>query len=140
MRWLLTITFFFYSCSLFARKADTQTLETTIAAFNKALVNKDSAALKQLMSDKLAYGHSNGWIQTKKEVISDLYNGKLTYKAINPADAQLTMEGNTVAARMNAEVEIVMDGKPLQLKLKILQIWIWKNRHWELFARQSVKI
>jgi hypothetical protein len=69
-----------------------------------------------------------------------LFNGKLNYKSISPADEQMVIEGNTASVRMNTVVDIVMEGKPLTLKLKVLQVWIWKNKHWELFARQSVKI
>lgn len=127
-----------YTC--FAKKADTESLPTAITAFDKALVNRDTVALKELLSDDLSYGHSNGWIETKRELISDLFNGKLIYKRILAEAPQWKAEGSTASARFTVDIDCVMDGKPLSFKLKVLQVWVWKNKHWELFARQSVPI
>ncbi|MCW3121371.1 MAG: hypothetical protein JWQ38_863 [Flavipsychrobacter sp.] len=140
MKALVTILFLFVSGSLFAQKADTKGLDKAIGDFDKALIARDSVALKRLLSDNILYGHSNGWIETKKELIADLYNGKLTYTSITPKIDSKTTEGNTVAVRSYAEIDCVMDGKPLSFKLKVLQVWAKKNGNWELFARQSVKM
>ena len=135
----------FAGVSVFAQKVDNKAiakaeLDKAINDFDKALIARDSVSLKHLLSDDLLYGHSNGWIENKKELIADLYNGKLIYKTISPKRENLITEGNTVAVRSYAEIDCVMDGKPLSFKLKVLQVWLWKNKHWELFARQSVKI
>ena len=114
-------------------------MDATVA-FDKALVARDSAELNKLLNEDLSYGHSNGWIESKKELVADLYNGKLTYKEIKSGDHQVKIEGATAYVRTNAEIDCVMEGKPLEFKLKVLQVWIWKNKHWELFARQSVKM
>jgi hypothetical protein len=50
------------------------------------------------------------------------------------------VEGKTASARMTVDVDVLMDGKPMSFKLKVLQVWVWKNKHWQLFARQSVKM
>lgn len=135
----------FAGISVFAQKVDNKAiakaeLEKAISDFDKALIARDSVALKHLLSNDLLYGHSNGWIENKKELIADLYNGKLIYKSINPKRESLVTEGNTVAVRSNTEIDCVMDGAALSFKLKVLQVWMWKNKHWELFARQSVKM
>jgi ketosteroid isomerase-like protein len=140
MRYIIFILLLFVSIGLYAQKPDLKVMDRAIADFDKALLNKDSVALNHLLSNNLFYGHSNGWVETKKELIADLFNGKLVYKTINPKEEQRTLEGNTAAVRSYAEIDCVMDGKPLSFKLKVLQVWIWKNKHWELFARQSVKI
>jgi hypothetical protein len=140
MRSAATILLLFISFGLFAQRQDIKGIETVVAAFDKALLSKDSAALNHLMNGRLSYGHSNGWVQTKRNVIDDLYSGKLVYQKINARAPEIEMEGNTAAARLQADVDVLLDGKPLQFKLKILQVWVWKNKHWELFARQSVKV
>ena len=139
MKYLVTILLLFVSIGTFAQKPDIKVLDKAIADFDKALINKDSAALKHLLGNDLTYGHSNGWVQTKKEIIADLFNGKLIYKTISAKEENRTIDGNSAAVRSVADIDCVMDGKPLSFKLKVLQVWIWKNKHWELFARQSVK-
>src|SRR4051812_7067196 len=100
MKYFFTILLFCFSGFVFAQKPDAKILRSAVAYFDRALVSKDSAALKQLLSDDLSYGHSNGWIQSKKDVIGDLYNGKLTYKAISPSEQTTAVNGNTASVRM----------------------------------------
>jgi uncharacterized protein DUF4440 len=135
-------TIFFVCLSVvgLAQKSETRMLNIEVAEFDRALINKDSVTLKRLLNNDLSYGHSNGWIQMKTDVIGDMYNGKLTYKAIESRQGDVRVEGNTAWVRIYSELEVVMEGKPLQLKLNVLQVWVWKNKHWELFARQSVKV
>src|SRR5438045_6531172 len=56
------------------------------ASLKNALLNKDSVALSNLISDEVSYGHTNGIIQTKKELIRAVMSGEQTYKSIVPSD------------------------------------------------------
>ena len=140
MKYVLVILSLLASVSAFAQKADSKSLTKAIADFDKALINKDSVVLSHLLNNDLQYGHSNGWIETKSDVIADLFNGKLNYKTIVPQSPEIKMEGNTAAVRTTSDIDVLLEGKPMTFKLKVLQVWVWKNKHWELFARQSVKI
>jgi ketosteroid isomerase-like protein len=134
----ILILLLFVSFGAFAQKeAD---LKNTVLALDKALIAKDSVALQGLLDDEVSYGHSNGWIETKRDVIHDLYNGKLTYKQIRQESQSVKVSGKVAYARYVAELDIEMNGKPIQLKLSVLQVWVWKNKHWTLFARQSTKV
>lgn len=139
MRYFITIAFFFISSAIFAQ-ADSIGLKKAVADFNKALIAKDSVALKKLVHDKITYGHSNGWIQSKSDIIDDLYSGKIVYNVIDQYFDNIVLEGNTASVRETANINVEMAGKPLQFKLKILQVWVWKKKGWQLFSRQSVKI
>jgi len=139
MRYTVTIFLLFISMVVSAQKADTISLKKAVAQLNDALVKRDTVQLKKLLDDRLNYGHSNAWIQTKGEIIADLYNGTLTYTAINQEQGQVTTDGNTALVRAVTNIDVVMKGKPMQFKLNILQVWIYKNG-WRLFGRQSVKI
>jgi hypothetical protein len=50
----------------------------------------------------------------------------------------ITIEGKTAMVRSIANIDAVLDGKLMSFRLKVLQVWVWDNRRWELFARQSV--
>ncbi len=140
MKNIFTILLLFLSCALFAQQPDYVSLNHAIADFDKALETRDTVALKWLLSDRINYGHSNGWIETKRELIEDLYNGKLIYKKITATAPATKTSGNTAAARSTADIDAVMDGKLMSFKLKVLQVWLWENEHWVLFARQSVSV
>ncbi|MFI5195490.1 MAG: nuclear transport factor 2 family protein [Chitinophagales bacterium] len=140
MKYFVTILLLFVSFGVFAQKQDTKSLEQATDNLDKALLKKDTVELKMLLSNELSYGHSNGWIESKREVIDDLFNGKLIYKQISRLSQNVSVDGNVASVRSVADLDVVLNGKPVQLKLSILQVWIWKNKNWVLFARQSVKI
>ncbi len=142
MNKIVVLAVFFVTCTLsaLAQKVDVPALMKAGSEFDKALLIKDSTVLKKLLHEQVTYGHSNGWVQTKKEVIGDLYNGKITYKKIASGELEVKIEGTVAAVRGTTDVDVEMAGKLISLKLKVLQVWTWRKGNWELFARQSVKM
>lgn len=130
----------FIAVGAFAQRRDTTGLAWCVREFNSALVNKDTVELNWLLRDNIHYIHSNGWIQSKNDIINDLYNGKLTYKNIDITSRTVKLNGAIGAVEMIANVDILMDGKPMHLSLKINQLWTWKTDRWELFSRMSEKV
>lgn len=104
-----------------------------------ALIQKDSISLSKLLADDVSYGHSNGWIQTRAQLIRDVVSGVQDYKAIDPSDMQIRVYDKTGVVTMKSKVNMVMQGKPLDFSLNILLVWIWNDNDWKLVARQSAK-
>ena len=137
MRWVALISLFFVYSSAFAQGSN---LEGSVSSLAAALLKKDTVILKQLLHEKISYGHSNGWIETKQEVLNDLYNGKLVYNSINEKLLTIETDGNTATVRTKAEVDVTVSGTRIQLKLHIFQVWIKDKRGWRLLGRQSTKV
>ena len=129
---LLLISSFTFAQSSFLKEA--------VAKLDKALVAKDTVVLKQLLHKDLTYGHSNGWIETKADVISDLVTGKLTYDKIESKDLKWTVTGNIATMRSATDVNYRMSDKSGELKLHVLQVWMKTNKGWQLLSRQSTKL
>ncbi len=140
MKRFIVVIFILFQFVAHAEHAPYYDLISNIKDFDKALIARDTIRLKELLDDEIGYGHSNGWIQTKRDLINDLYNGKLTYTKISTSEEKLVVEDKAATMRMTAEVDIVLNGSPMQFKLKVLQVWVKKKKHWVLFARQSVKV
>jgi ketosteroid isomerase-like protein len=138
MRYIVTMLLLFVSASLFAQ-ADAN-LQKTCTAFNKALLNRDTVTIKKLVDSKIQYGHSNGWIQTRQDIMNDMYNGKLTYTDIQQSDMQVRMEGNIALVRSNVAIDAAMNSKVVQFKLAVLQVWKKEKTGWILIARQAGKL
>ncbi|RYD59325.1 MAG: nuclear transport factor 2 family protein [Sphingobacteriales bacterium] len=139
MRTVVTILLLFiYSTVMTQAGADD--VRKAITELNKALLQKDSVTLKKLSHENLTYGHSNGWIETRQDVIGNLYNGKLTYTKIEQQEPKIWMEGKTATVRKDATAAILLDGKPMELKLHVLQVWVKTKKGWQLVSRQSVKL
>jgi hypothetical protein len=106
------------------------------------LINKDEKILTQLLNEEVSYGHSNGWVQNKADIINDLKSGKLTYTKIENESvtiAAINKQWATVRINTNAEGK-APNGNAFQLKLHVLEVWVKTKNGWELIARQGTKL
>ncbi|GAA4464890.1 nuclear transport factor 2 family protein [Nemorincola caseinilytica] len=137
MKLILTILFVSLLVPAFAQQADKEALNLSMMVFDRALEKRDTISLKRLLSNEVTYGHSNGWVENKKEVIADLYNGIIGYDRIVTSQPEIKIAGKVAQVRSTAEIWATLNGEKGYYKLKVLQVWLWENGHWTLFARQS---
>ena len=135
---LLTISFLFLVvCS--NAQTDEQKLTTTMKEFHQALVNKNTVSINQQTDKALSYGHSNGWIETKADLIKDLETGFIRYQDFKEDSISITMNGNMANVRFVADITATMKGSTNTYHLKVLEVWVKKSKRWVLFGRQAVK-
>lgn len=140
MRLLLAIILVSVSCTSHAQ-AGSIALKNAMRQLDKALLEKDSVALTQLLNSELSFGHSNGWIQGKKDVWSDFASGKLEYKKIDTKSVEIvSINKKWAAVRTSADVTGKAGGREYDMTLLVLQFWVKKKKGWQLLARQSAKL
>jgi len=137
VRFYFTILLFLTSSFVFGQ---TSFLKDAVAKLDNALVGKDTITLKQLLHKDVSYGHSNGWVQTKEDVIKDFVSGKLAYTKIDSKDLKWITAKDWASVRSSAAVKFIMDGKETELNLHVLQVWLKTSKGWQLIARQSTKL
>lgn len=138
MKSSLTILFFFFVA--FAKaQTDEEKLVTTVKEFHQALVNKNTVSINQQTDKALSYGHSNGWVETKTEVIKDLETGYISYQGFKEDSITVLMNGTMANVRFVADITATMKGTTNNFHLKVLEVWMKKGKRWVLFARQAVK-
>ena len=140
MRLILFVILFVCIQSAAFSQADSIHLKKALSGLNDALIKKDSVALKNLLDDKVTYGHSSGWIQSKDEVIKDLFNGKVVYNKIDILGTSIQLDKDVASVRSNVHAEGLANGNAFQLNLQVLQVWIYRGGKWLLLSRQGVKI
>jgi hypothetical protein len=120
---------------------DSLALRDAIVKLDQALLKQDSAALDQLLDDKLSFGHSNGWVQTKQDVWNDFKEGRLNYLDLTTTEVKILQIGKELATiTMKVQAKGKLKEKEFDLKLTVLQVWKKDKKGWQLFARQSAKI
>ena len=124
--------------------ADAQTdeakLTLTLKEFHQALVKKNTVSINQQTDKALSYGHSNGWVETKTDIIKNLETGYNSYKSIKEDSLQIMINGNVAHARFVGDYEVSLNGgNAVIYHLKVLEVWVKKGKRWLLFARQGVK-
>jgi hypothetical protein len=119
---------------------DTTGLKKATVLLNEALLKKDSSVLMQLLDNNISYGHSNGWIQAKNDVVQDFSSGKISYSKMEVSDEKLQIQKQAVAIRNITNVEGIVSGNVFKMSLQVLQVWKKTKGKWVLIARQSVKL
>ena len=120
---------------------DSVGLKNAMQQLDKALLQKDETVLKSVLHKDLSYGHSNGWIQSKSDILNDFKSGKLTYNKIeNNSSAIIVITKDYATVKTNTDAEGVVIGTAFNLKLHIMQFWIKTKKGWQLIARQSAKL
>src|SRR5678809_59317 len=131
---ILTIVFLFVS--VFAKaQTDEEKLTTTLKEFHQALVTKNTVSINQQTDKALSYGHSNGWVETKADMIKDMETGYINYHSIKEDSIQVVINGNLAHARFVGDYNVTLNGNTNTFHLKVLEVWVRKGKRWLLFAR-----
>lgn len=139
MKFFITISFLLVAATGFAQQTEEDKLISAVKEFHQAMVNKNTASLNQQTDKALSFGHSNGWIETKKDLISDLETGLISYQKITEDSVNVSMNNNMASVRFKADVDVTLKGNSISIKLRVLEVWVKKSKRWMLFARQAVK-
>jgi hypothetical protein len=135
---IITILFLFIS-GIAAAQTEEQKLMTTIKEFHGVLVSGNTVSINQQTDKALSYGHSNGWVETKTDLIKNLETGYMKYNSFKEDSVQVVVNGNMAHARFVADIAATLNGKDGNFHLKVLEVWVKKGKRWLLFARQAVR-
>ena len=138
MKCKLTIILLFISLFVKAQ-TDEEKLTVTLKEFHQALVKKNTVGINQQTDKALSYGHSNGWIETKADMMKNLETGYMNYNNYKEDSIVITMNGAMANVRFVADIAATLNGNNGNYHLKVLEVWVRKGKRWLLFARQAVR-
>jgi len=132
---------FFISVVSFAQSGGDALVWSRVEALSKAIFEtKDSAALEDLVSKKVTYGHSGGNIEDKASMVKNTIASKTTYKNSLFEKVSVDVDGKTAIVRHNFRATTVINGTEAPLDINLLQVWKKEKGKWRLWARQAVRI
>jgi hypothetical protein len=138
LKFVVTILLLSVSSFCFGQTEE-EKLTATIKEFHLALVNKNTVSINQQTDKALSYGHSNGWVETKADVIKDLETGYISYQSFKEDSITVLINGTMANVRFIADITATMKAATNSYHLKVLEVWVKKGKRWVLFARQAVK-
>ena len=119
---------------------DQAAVDQAVEQLRMLMIHPNKAKLEDLVADQLSYGHSNGKIEDKTAFVEALVSGTSDFVSINLTDQTVTLVDDTALVRHKLLGETLTDGKPGQVKLGVLLVWVKQKKSWKLLARQAVKI
>ncbi|MBA2745890.1 MAG: nuclear transport factor 2 family protein, partial [Flavisolibacter sp.] len=96
--------------------------------------------LHQLLHPDLIYGHSNGWVETKTELLQNLASGKMHYSSIFSEEPEFKRTGDVISVRTKSRIAFVVNEKAGELDLFVVQVWKKEIDGWKLLVRQSTRL
>ena len=104
-----------------------------------AMLSPD-ATLDLLLADALSYGHSDGKVESKTDLVTHLLSGRYQFMTIDISEESVAVSEGIGIVRHTLEADTNDAGKPGHVKLKVLGIWQQQGEHWKLIARQAVRV
>ncbi|HEY1932683.1 MAG TPA: nuclear transport factor 2 family protein [Acetobacteraceae bacterium] len=123
-----------------AATSNTDAVAAAVEMYRKGLLTADGKLLSALCADPIAYGHSTGRVQTRKEFLADAGNGNSHWKSIDFTDVTTQLNGANAMSRFVFNGVNEVDGKTNTLKFGVLIVWVKQRGKWHLLARQGYKI
>ena len=117
-----------------------EALKAAETARFKANVDADTKVLGQVLDDDLEYVHSNGELNSKKEFITSLVDGKRDYVATTFEIQGIRILGDVAIVRGTAKVTVADNGQSRDLDLGYTDIWVWKDKRWQMTAWRSARM
>ena len=106
------------------------------------MTSKNYDSLNWVTDETLKFIHSNGWIQTKKDLIEDLKSEKLNYTSIIVEESSVTVYNNQSAVVTGKGIfkGLMPDKSEFNVHLLYTEVYIKSKKHWKLVIRQACKL
>ena len=135
-RIMLLFTFVIY-----AGYATAQSLEQDINRVEDqrydALINADWAALEAFLAEEFIYHQPNGNITTKASFIALMKTGEIKLRKAVRKNVKVRPYGDVAVVTGDTDIDLVNKGEERKIQLRYLNVWVKRDKGWQLAARQS---
>jgi hypothetical protein len=125
------------------RPQDQHSLESEIRTADisrvRALTQGDLPELERALSDDLVYTHSNGWRESKAELLASLRSGDLVYHSFSSDNLKIQAVGSAVVVTAHAAIKARTKGQELQVSSLYLEVYVKRASRRQLVAWQSTR-
>lgn len=88
------------------------------------MASRDTARLSQLLAQDVVYVHSNGWHETRTEILSNIGSGRLRYQRVEILDAAVRAYGTAYIVNGRARFEVALEDQSMLLLLDYTEVYI----------------
>ena len=104
------------------------------------LENQQLDSLAAILHQDLLYIHSNGWQESKDEVIANQVSGKLRYNNIDIKKSKVRVIDHTAVVTVQGTFNVTMSEKPLEINLFYTEVYVIIDEKILLLSRHACKI
>jgi Domain of unknown function (DUF4440) len=106
----------------------------------RALVARDLATLRELLSPELTHTHTRGVTDNLASFLHFVEHD-ITYLSANREDLEVCLCGDLAVMTGKSTNHVRLRGRdPVCSRAQVLQVWQWRGGHWQLIAFQSTTL
>lgn len=106
----------------FAQTRPENEVAAAVEKFRHNLIDPDTAALNQLVSDQLTFGHSNGKLEDKAKMVGKLVSGKTDWTRVQFSEQTIRISGKTALVRHLYVGDQASGEKKEMIRLRVLLV------------------
>ena len=124
----------------YAQSKEESSVSGQLDRLNKAMVDKNQAALEDIYHANMWYGHSNGRLDDKQAAIKDVMEGPVDFITLEATDRKIQVVDKNATIRFIFEAKATNNGQEQTIRIGVLTVWKKEKSGWKLFARQAYKL
>ena len=106
-----------------------------------AMVRADTAALRTMLADDLAYTHTTGEKQDRAAILRSIGSAELRYKSIAPSERTVRFVGTDAAVVTGrSSVQVEARGQLRAFAIRYVAVYQRLSATWQLVAWQSTRL
>lgn len=114
--------------------------EAVDALRREAMVHADVATLRELFADGLRYGHANGEVHAKEELLGLLGSGRLDYRAIHLEESEARELAGALVVTGRQTILVRAGGRDVTSHSVFSAVYSRDGGEWRLVAYQSTPL
>lgn len=141
MKNILLIILLIVGTQAFSQSAEVEKVNQLHKKKFEWLINKKYDSLNWLLDEQVKYIHSNGWIQTKQDIINDLKSEKLNYTTVMVEESTVSYyDKSAVVTGKGMFKGLMIDKSEFAIHLLYTEVYVKQKKQWKLVSRQATKI
>ena len=139
----LLVLFLLISLPFFSQTKKDKIAHHIIALHQKKfdlMISKQFDSLSLILDADLKYIHSNGWVESKEDLLANLKSDKLVYKQVLVSETKVTLTNHVAIVSGKGLFSVILENQTLEIPLMYSEIYVKKRGKWLLLHRHANKL
>ena len=101
------------------------------------MVRAQVDSLGSILDRDIAYVHSNGWTESREDIIRNLSTGHLKHNKVNVIEESARKYGNVIIVNGKGQFDVALDDKPINIWLIYTEVYYNDQGQWLLVSRHA---
>ena len=139
----LLVLFLLLSLPFFSQTKKDKIADHIIALHQKKfdfMISKQFDSLSLILDADLKYIHSNGWVESKEDLLANLKSDKLVYEKVTVSETKVTLTNHVAIVSGKGLFSVILENQTIEIQLMYSEIYVKKRGKWLLLHRHANKL